>query len=197
MATQKTPGRSRPRLKQTIQLSLCPEHLEQRVPYLIGNLKEPWPSPSVFWEGKNQFLFDIIYARELLASNERYNLLASHRDSLKGKIVIIGASYEASRDFHATRWGNSWSIVDGKRHCRDHGIRTDETPFLKARNCGYDCRPSTSSLLVCEVSFNISHGIGRTVRRSHSYPSQSILILIGYMARLFVAGAGGSRASFH
>lgn len=94
-----------PRLKQTIQLSLCPEHLEQRVPYLIGNLKEPWPSPSVFWEGKNQFLFDIIYARELLASNERYDLLASHRDSLKGKIVIIGASYEASRDFHATPIG--------------------------------------------------------------------------------------------
>ncbi len=92
-------------LEQTIHLNLCPKHLEQRVPYLVGNLEEPWPSPLVPWGGKSEFLFDRIYARELLPNNNQYNFVESHRDSLKGKIVIIGASYEESRDFHGTPIG--------------------------------------------------------------------------------------------
>jgi len=93
------------RLPQTIRLSLCPNDLEQRVPYLVGNLEEPWPSPMVPFAGNSELLFDQIYARELLAQPHQDEFMKSTRDSLKGKIVIIGASYDDSRDFHGTPIG--------------------------------------------------------------------------------------------
>ena len=63
------------RLEQTIHLSLCPKHLEQRVPYLVGRPREALALAFGPLGRKNEFLFDRIYARELLAHNDQYNFV--------------------------------------------------------------------------------------------------------------------------
>lgn len=94
---------------QSIQLCDMPNEVAQRVAYLIGNGHEPWPSPTLPKTDSRANpvpLFGQMSAFRLLASDGNSDSdIALNQLYLKNKVVVIGSSYEDSRDFHLTPIG--------------------------------------------------------------------------------------------
>lgn len=92
---------------QTVNLSRDLTELEQRVPYLVGGTsKEEWLSPTIKTvDGQDKLLFSRRAARELLREPDATGILEANLKELKDSVVIIGASYQDSRDFHITPIG--------------------------------------------------------------------------------------------
>ncbi len=98
-----------PVLRKSLCLSLNPSDVQQRVIYPLGDVRracpnkgnvpsQPWSPAYIKFHGQQQPLVECFSALDLLSGSVLPQVL-------EDRVVVIGTSYEDSRDFHATPLG--------------------------------------------------------------------------------------------